>query len=289
MKAIDMHVHLGDAAALAATERSVRAMKKYFGRSFEPVPIEDLAEQYRSRDMMAVLVNTTDESVTGDIPLPNDYIARAVADHPDVFIGFGVVDPRQGARAVKELRRLKEIGLSGVGELHPARQRFLPNDPEYYPLWEAAQEEQLPVLFHTGMAGAGAGTPGGGGVKLKYCQPILIDDIAADFPDLTIICAHPSWPWQSESLAMAQHKGNVFIDISGWSPKYFPDELVQKMRSQLKHKVLFGSDSPAIGVDRWLADFDSLDIPVDARQAIMHDNAARLLKLSADGTASQSV
>jgi predicted TIM-barrel fold metal-dependent hydrolase len=283
MKAIDMHVHLLDEAALAASASTVEGMKKYFGTSFEPVSVDALADQYRARDMLAVLVNTTDEAATGNPGLPNERIAAAVAKHPDVFIGFGVVDPTQGKRAINELRRCHELGLRGVGELHPGRQRFFPNDPELYPLWSVADELHMPVLFHTGMAGSGAGTPGGGGIRLKYCQPIHVDDIAADFPTLTVICAHPSWPWQSESIAMAQHKGNVYIDLSGWAPRYFPAELVQRIRRQLKTKALFGSDWPTIPVERWLAEFAELDIPDEARQQIMLDNARQLLGLDDGG------
>ena len=86
----------------------------------------------------------------------------------------------------------------------------------------------LVCLFHTGLMGNGAGVRGGLGFKLKYTAPIpYLDDIAADFPDLTLISAHPGWPWQEEQLAMARHKGNVYIDLSGWAPKYFPPQLVQ--------------------------------------------------------------
>ena len=80
--------------------------------------------------------------------------------------------------------------------------------------------------------------------------------MAADFPDLTIIIAHPSFPWQDEALAVATHKPQVYIDLSGWSPKYFPPQLVQYANTLLKHKVLFGSDFPLITPDRWLADFE---------------------------------
>ena len=130
------------------------------------------------------------------------------------------------------------------------------------------------------MAGAGAGTPGGMGNKLKFTQPIHLDDVAADFPELQIICAHPSWPWTAESLAIARHKSNFFIDLSGWSPKYFAAELIQQVNSILQDKAMFGSDWPAIGVERWLEDFEKLSIKPEVRQKIMLDNAKKFFGLN---------
>src|SRR5699024_1479902 len=125
--------------------------------------------------------------------------------HPDVFIGFGAVEPMMGKVAETEVRRCaEELGLKGIGELNPGRQCFYPNDRKLYKVWESASELNMIVLFHTGMMGAGARTPGGSGLKLKYTRPIPhLDDVAAEFPELKIIAAHPSWPWQEESLAMA--------------------------------------------------------------------------------------
>lgn len=236
--AIDMHVHLRDAAALEARGQRAKDMARYFGRGGKVVPVDELADLYRSRNMMAVLMNSTDVTVTGQDPLPNDHIAEVAADHPDVFIGFGVVDPRQGAVAVRELRRCKEeLDLTGIGELNPARQHFAPNDRDHYPLRAAAEEMQLPVLFHGGYPAAGSGTPGGSSVKLKYARPILLDDVAADFPALTVICAHPSWPWESEALAIALHKSNVYMDLSGWAPKYMSDEVRRYVNSRISDKA----------------------------------------------------
>jgi len=136
------------------------------------------------------------------------------------------------------------------------------------------------VLFHGGMMGAGAGTPGGMGYKLKYGRPIpYLDDVAADFPELKIIGAHPSWPWQEESLAICRHKTNFYIDLSGWAPKYFPPQLVQYANSIIQDRVLFGSDWPAISVERWLEEFEQLPFKPEVRQKIMLDNAKKLLGL----------
>jgi predicted TIM-barrel fold metal-dependent hydrolase len=165
-------------------------------------------------------------------------------------------------------------------KFHPSLQAFEPNDVQYYPLYEALQELQVPALFHTGQTGIGAGLPGGRGIKLRYSAPMLLDDVAADFPQLTIVMAHPSVPWQDEAISIATHKANVYIDLSGWSPKYFPVPLVRAANGLLKRKVLFGSDFPVITPDRWLADFAKLEIKDDVRPLVLKDNAARVLGLT---------
>lgn len=280
---IDVHVHIHDARARALqgpdAQRRFEEKAKYFKREAKDLPVEVQAEQYREKRMMAVLMNGTDITVTGNTPVPNDFVADTVAAHPDVFMGFGVIDPWQGEIARQEIRRIKELGLHGIGELNPARQHFYPNDTRFYPLWAEAEELGLPILFHSGYAAAGSGTRGGGGVKLKYCQPMLLDDIAADFPDLKIICAHPSWPWTSESLAIARHKPNFYIDLSGWAPKYFPEELIQQVNSMIPDKALFGSDAPSLPLDRWLKDFAELPFKDEVRPKIMLENAKRLFGL----------
>lgn len=280
---IDVHVHIHDerARALQGPEarRRFEEKAKYFKREAKDLPVGVQAEQYREKRMMAVLMNGTDITVTGNTPIPNDFVADTVAAHPDVFMGFGVIDPWQGEIARQEIRRIKELGLHGIGELNPARQHFYPNDTRFYPLWAEAEELGLPILFHSGYAAAGSGTRGGGGVKLKYCQPMLLDDLAADFPDLKIICAHPSWPWTSESLAIARHKPNFYIDLSGWAPKYFPEELIQQVNSMIPDKALFGSDAPSLPLDRWLKDFAELPFKDEVRPKIMLENAKRLFGL----------
>ncbi|MCZ6625642.1 MAG: amidohydrolase family protein [Deltaproteobacteria bacterium] len=281
VKAIDVHVHLCDELTLKSKGARVQQMARYFKRERKPVSIDEMADQYRQRKMMAVIMNTTDVSVTGLTPVPNDHIAEGVRKHPDVFLGFGIVDPWHGKTALQEIRRCKEeLGLHGIGEFNPARQHFFPNDPRFYPLWEETQRLGLPILFHSGMAAAGAGTPGGMGIKLKYSQPIYLDDVAADFPELKIISAHPSWPWQEESLAIARHKSNFFIDLSGWAPKYFPKELVQHVNSLLQDKVMFGSDWPALSVERWMEEFEKIDFKPEVRQKILLENAKKFFGLN---------
>ena len=200
-------------------------------------------------------------------------------EFPDVLIPFASIDPANGKMGAKEARRLiKDYKVKGF-KFHPSTQQFYPNDRKAYVLYEAIAEAGLPALFHTGQTGVGAGMRGGGGIRLKYSNPMYVDDVAVDFPDMPIILAHPSFPWQEEALSVATHKPQVYIDLSGWSPKYFPPILVQYANSLLRHKVLFGSDYPALSPDRWLADFEKINIKPEVRPLILKENAIKLLKL----------
>jgi len=282
--AVDMHVHLADARARSFNVARKQAMAAYLGTERPTVPVADLAAVYRERRMMAVIMNTTDTARTGEPSLPNDYVAEVVAAHPDVFLGFGAVDPLLGAAAVDEaVRCQEELGLVGIGELNAARQHFRPDDPALRPLWSTLEERGMPVLFHGGYAASGSGTPGGSGVKLRYARPVYLDDVAAEHPRLRIVCAHPSWPWESEALAVAQHKANVYLDLSGWAPKYFSAELVRYVRSRIPGKVLFGTDWPVLEVDRWMAEFTALGLPDEVVRRVVLDNALTFLGLDADG------
>ncbi len=278
MRAIDVHVHVPAQPDHPSTKEKEK-MAGYFGAGQMPHTPQEMYEKYKDLDIFAVIFEIDAETASGLPYVGNDYIASIVQKYPEQFIGFASVDPWKGKMAIQELERsVKELGLRGL-KLHPTAQAFFPNDPRFYPLWQKASELQIPVLFHTGQTGVGAGTPGGGGYKLKYAHPMLLDDVAADFPDLTIIMAHPAVPWQEEQLAVALHKGNVYIDLSGWSPKYFRPVLVQYMSSLLKDKALFGSDYPVLQPDRWLRDFENLELKGEVRQKILLENARRVLKL----------
>jgi hypothetical protein len=205
--------------------------------------IPQIAEYYRQRRIAAVVFTVDAASATGHTPVASEEVAEACAEHDDVLIPFGSVDPWQGAAAVRRARRLVDrYGVRGF-KFHPSLQAFHPNDRMAYPLYEVLQELGVIVLFHSGQTGIGAGVRGGGGIRLKYANPMALDDVAADFPDLRIVIAHPSFPWQDEALAVATHKPLVHIDLSGWSPKYFPPQLVRYAGTLLRDKVLFGSGS----------------------------------------------
>jgi predicted TIM-barrel fold metal-dependent hydrolase len=284
LSAIDVHVHAevsssGQHSLASDLEQASAAYFKTGGGRKPTLP--EIAAYYRERAMACVVFTVDAESATGQAPVPNEEVAEAAAANPDVLIPFASIDPARGAAGVAMARRLvTEHGVRGF-KFHPSVQEFYPNDRAVYPLYAAIEELGVPALFHTGQTGIGAGLAGGGGVRLKYSNPMFLDDVAADFPGMPLILAHPSFPWQEEALAVALHKQQVYIDLSGWSPKYFPPILVQYANTLLADKVLFGSDFPLLTPDRWLADFAKLEIKPEVREKILKHNAVRLLGLAA--------
>ena len=277
--AIDVHTHAWKSALAVddAPTAQQEAMGRYFRYQPQHTTVPQMAEMYRKLKM-AFVVFTVD-SPKEPRKITNEEIAELAHKNSDVAIPFASVNPHRGAEGVAMAKRLiKDHGVRGF-KFHPSVQDFFPNDRMAYPLYEVIAAAKLPALFHTGQTGVGAGTRGGGGIRLKYSNPLYLDDVATDFPDMPIIAAHPSFPWQEEALSVATHKPQVYIDLSGWSPKYFPPILVQYANTLLKEKILFGSDYPVLAPERWMEEFEKLPIKPEVRPLILKENAARLLKL----------
>jgi uncharacterized protein len=270
LTAIDVHTHIEHEGEETDADD---AAKKYFGEG-APRGRQGMIDYYRSRNI-ACVVFTVDERLSGRPQVSNDSVLEFASKNADIMIPFASVDPTRGPLAISEAKRLLATGF----KLHPPIQGFFPNDRIAYPLYKVIEEAAVPVVFHTGHSGIGTGMPGGGGIRLKYGNPMYIDDVAVDFPDMKIIMAHPSFPWQDEAISICLHKRQVYIDLSGWSPKYFSPNLVQYANSLLKTKVLFVSDYPLITPDRWLADFAKISIKDEVRPLILKENAIKLLGL----------
>lgn len=284
--AIDIHTHAEEPCNCQRDDGYLefqKGMASYFrnpaGMDGMLPTVEQTAAYYRERKIAAVIFGVDAERETGFYRHTNEEIARICAENADILIPFASIDPAKGKLGAREARRLvRDFGVRGF-KFHPTMQGFFPNDRMAYPLYEAIAEEGAIMIFHTGQTGVGSGMRGGMGMRLKYSNPMHVDDVAVDFPDTPIILAHPSFPWTEEGLAVAQHKPNVYVDMSGWSPKYFPQIFVHYANTILKKKMLFGSDWPAITPDRWLADFADLQIRDEVRPLILKDNAAGLLGL----------
>jgi hypothetical protein len=275
--AIDVHVHAWAPNAAEEDPMLVQATK-YFGDVQPPKTLDDMAAYYRER-RMACVVFTVDGKNQTKAHVSNDDVLAFAERNDDIVIPFVSVDPTRGTAGVREAERLIATGKVRGFKLHPQTQAFFANDPAIYPFYEVIEAAKLPIIVHSGHSGMGTGMRGGGGIRLKYGNPMLLDDVAVDFPDMPIVIAHPSFPWQDEALSVCLHKPQVYIDLSGWSPKYFPPNLVQYANTQLKHKMLFGSDYPVLTPDRWMKDFAALPIKDEVRPLILKENAIRLFGL----------
>ena len=257
-----------------------RAADKYFGSDRRPT-IDETVAYYRERKIGLVMFTVDSEAQLGRRRIPNEEICEAARKNSDLMIAFASIDPHKGRMGAREARRLiEEQGVKGF-KFHPTVQGFEPYDRMAWPLYDVIAEYQLPAIFHSGHSGIGSGMRCGGGLRLQNSNPMLLEDVAIDFPDIQIVVAHPSWPWQDEALSLALHKPNVWIDLSGWSPKYFPPQLVQYANTLLKDRMLFGSDYPLITPERWMKDFDEAGFKDKVKPLILKDNAMRLLGLGA--------
>jgi predicted TIM-barrel fold metal-dependent hydrolase len=280
--AIDVHVH----AEVSCHDpedpviaKFFDAASRYFKADRKRPTIPETIAFYREQNVAFCLFTVDSESAIGNKRVSNYEIADIAAEHNDIVIPFASIDPRKGKLGAREARDLVENhGVKGF-KFHGIVQDIHPADRVAWPIYDVIAEHKLPAIFHTGHSGMGTGMRGGGGVKLKWGEPMLIDEVAADFPDIKFILAHPSWPWTDQSLSMALHKDNVFIDLSGWSPKYFPKQIIQYANTQLKHKMMFGSDFPLIRPDKWIAAAQEAGFKDEVMPLILKDNAAKVLGL----------
>ncbi|MFM6852620.1 MAG: amidohydrolase family protein [Sphingopyxis sp.] len=281
--AIDVHVH----AEISCHDPEDPVMgaffdaaSAYFKSSRERPKMPEIIDIYRAQKIAFCMFTVDCESGVGARRVSNYEVAEMAARNSDICMAFASIDPHKGRMGAREARDLIEnYGVRGF-KFHNIMQNVSPADRVGYPIYEVIAEYGLPAIFHTGHSGMGTGMRGGGGMRLKWGQPILVDDVAVDFPDMKIILAHPSWPWVDESLSMALHKDNVFIDLSGWSPKYFAPQIIQYANTQLRKKMLFGSDFPLIHPAKWIEAAKSVGFKDEVMPGIMKDNAARVLGLA---------
>jgi uncharacterized protein len=235
-----------------------------------------MAAMYQGLNMMAVIFDVDGETRSG-LKIDNGETAGWMRKYPDTFVGFGSVDPWKGKIAVHEVERCADLGLRGM-KFQQAAQGFNPNDERFFPVYETIVRLNLPVIFHTGTTAVAAGSPGGKGITLEYCKPIpYIDNLAAWYPEMRIIMAHPAWPWHDDQLAVLRHKGNTYMDLSGWAPKYFPASTVHNINTLVQDKAFFGTDFPMMTPERWLSEFAELPLKDSVRRKILLTNAAKFL------------
>jgi predicted TIM-barrel fold metal-dependent hydrolase len=281
VRRLDLHCYPGTPEWVRSQGPYVEALARYWKREWVGKPEDEVLREFRAAGVEVVLVAFDIQVWTGAPPCGNDYVAAMRDRHPETIVGaWGVVDPLQGKAAVAEAERaVRELGLLGF-HFHPIMGRYSVGDPALLPLFEAIAALSVPVMVDVGTTGMGAGLPGGLGARLWHAHPRAIDELAASLPELTIIAAHPGWPWVEEMTAVALHKGNVYWELSGWAPKHFPESLKRDVRGRLQDKVMFGSDYPSIPYERLLREWDELGLPEPVLEKVFHLNAERVLGLA---------
>ncbi len=206
------------------------------------------------------------------VMISNDEVAGFVAEAPTRLIGVGSVNIARPMEAVREIRRcVRDLGFKAIRVL-PWLWETPPTDRRFYPVYTACAD--LGVPFCTQIGHTGPLMPS------EVGRPIYLDQVALDFPELTIVGGHIGYPWTDEAIAVATKHENVFIDTSAYTTRRYPAPLVEFMRSHGREKVLFGTNYPMIPPARALEGFDALGLDPDAAAKFLSENAVRVFKLN---------
>lgn len=208
-----------------------------------------------------------------NVMISNDEVAGFVAQAPDRFVGVGSVDISKPMAAVREIRRcVQELGFKAIRVL-PWLWELPPTDRRFYPVYTACVELGVPFCTQIGHTGPLMSSEVG--------RPIYLDQVALDFPELTIVGGHIGYPWTEEAIAVATKHENVYIDTSAYTVKRYPAALVEFMRGHGRHKVLFGTNYPMIMPAKALDGIDTLGLDDEAKALFLGGNAQRVFKLAA--------
>ncbi len=276
---IDFHVHPVLIREMIARypelERAYREVF-YCGNALQPLETLLLEMDLVGIDR-AVVVPIDASTSRGATVYTNEQIAE-LCSMSDRLIGFASVDPHQASAADTLAKSVQELGLRGL-KLHPGIQEFYADDRSVYPIYECANDLEIPILFHAGMSWAPRS-------RLKYGQPLRFEDVAADFPGLKIVLAHLAWPWVVEAVALALKYSNVYLDTSALFFDNPNDFLHYAMTQQvpltvfersLRHQIVFGSDNPRIEIKSMARAVRRLGFSDDCLELIFRSNAETLL------------
>lgn len=270
-RVIDFHVHVGLKENWHEWVRSYQesTQSEFFSRYEEMIDPARFASYLKSQRVeKAVILPEISPSTTGVVT--NEYVLEFCQGH-DVFIPFCTINPFVSNNPARELRKHRNLGAKGL-KLYPSYNHFYPNESRVYPLYALAQEERLPVLIHTGSSVFR-------GSKIKYADPIHLDDVASDFPDLPLIMAHGGRGlWYEKAFFLSRLHPNLYLEVSGLPPKnllkYFPE-----MEKNIE-KFIYGSDWPGVRtISSNIEAIEELPLAEESKRKILHDNAARVLGL----------
>jgi len=250
------------------------SLRRWTGQELpaQEIPIETTVEAMRRSDVGFGLLSAW-SAPRQPPPISNEEVAGWVRAHPERFAGLAAVDLDRPVQAVAELRRcVGELGFKGLRVI-PWLWEAPPTDRRYYPLFVACAELGVPFCTQVGHTGPLRASEVG--------RPIpYIDQVALDFPELTIVCGHVGYPWTEEMVSLARKYENVYIDTSAYTSRRLPRELVSYMGSRGgRRKVLFGTNYPMIMPERALEHLNTLGLDLEARELYLAGNAQRVFDL----------
>jgi len=277
MRAIDVHVH-------PSTRGLDHDAYSYFKRDLKNLPLteEKFAALFMNQEVKALLIAWHPSTVPAQPHITNEYAIELATRYPDAFAGVLAALDMRGENAderVRQAEKLLKHPLVKGFKFHPPDQGFYPNDRKYYSLWEELAAGKKPVMFHTGFTVLGANSDGGKGIGLDYGRPIHLDSLASNFPGLTIIAAHPGWPWEQELIGVVTHKKNIHVDTSGYLADQLPEIFQRAIRGRLQDKALFGTDFPYVDLEKALNSFEKFGLKDTVKEKILFSNSQALFGL----------
>ena len=279
MRIVDLHAYPATEPWIRSQDPYPAALAEYWHHAWAPKTEDQVIQDFTTAGVQVVMVAFDIETITGSAPCSNDYVASLRDRYPERIVqGWAAVDPFKPNAIAEAERAIRDLRLFGF-HFHPIMGRFAVNDRRLWPLWEAIDALRVPVMIDVGTTGMGAGMPGGHGAIIRHAHPSAVDELAANFPQMKIVMAHPGWPWIEETTAVALHKGNVYWELSGWAPKYLPDSLKRDVRGRLRDKIMFGSDYPSIPYERLFREWGEMGYADEILDKLYHANAERILGL----------
>ena len=279
MRIIDVHCHPGTARWHETQRPFMEALRSYWGQDWPPKTEEEMIGDFRRNNVEPVIVALDLEHEVNTRPTDNEYVAALRDRHDCILQAWGTVDPYRGRTAIERaeyaVKKLRVLGF----HFHPIGGGYTVSNPDFYPLWDAIEDWGVPICVDVGMTGMGGQMPGGNGLKMRHAHPLAVDEIAADFPKLKIVMAHPGFPWTDVATAVCLHKGNVYWEMSGWGVKYIPESIKRDIRGRLKDKMMFGSDYPSLSYERLIPEWLEYGYPDAILEKFMHGNAEAVLGL----------
>jgi uncharacterized protein len=278
---IDMHSHWGTERGWkgnpAGAGKALSAFKKYWNWNGQFMTEPEMAGYFRRNHVSAVLsLAFTDGMAMEEVRAQHDYAFATQKAYPDDILGLWVkVDPFK-SESMAEFRRCIDQRSGFLGMVIPRSPSA--SDPVWEPFYKLCIDANIPILVLCGMSAIGAGVRGGLGILLEDTHPRHLDYVAAHYPDLNIVAARPAWPWQNETNAVVLHKGNVWYELHGWSPKYHPPELKYEIARRLQDRVMFAADYPMLTYERLVKDWRAEGYTEAVLDKVFHRNAERFLE-----------